>query len=263
MKIVSSEQPVVRPDLPAPTPSRVSFAALLGASASWGRDPGRPAGPVPSITTAAGASGEGDGSQGDGASRVAAATFDAFGMFGRRADVTGGEPTPVAEAGRTLSLAGEEALELKGGGLAAAPETLAAAGAAAPGAGHADTARPQTPHVAARTVQGGDPSVGDTASPWEGLTADEGDTGPVAARRRATRVSAKTDATARVTLFETAQSASLALRSAGLSAEDAAQFRARARILLGEHGLRLDTLEINGEDRSASDRPAWEITPWR
>jgi hypothetical protein len=68
---------------------------------------------------------------------------------------------------------------------------------------------------------------------------------------------------ARLTLSDTADAAGLAVRLTGLSAEEVAQFRARARSLLGEHGLRLDKLDINGEDRFGSDLPTRGVTQWR
>jgi hypothetical protein len=265
MRIAPSDPPILRADLPAPEP-RASFADMLGgAGPVTGGLPGDPPGLAGPQPTPPGPSApiRPDVSETDARSRAGAASFDAFGMFGRRAETVLIAATPVPGTG--------EAAPATAGSVsapeAAVPPLAPTAGlpvhAARPGAVLHGAVQSVATQPARHGVQGdARPETGERALP-EAAVADEEDAAPGAVRRRTAQTSAETEARTRLTLSETADAAGLTVRLAGLSAEEAAQFRARARTLLGEHGLRLDTLDINGEDRSRSDLPTWGMTQWR
>lgn len=268
MRVGPSQQNAVRPDPQTPEP-RASFADLLQPPGTAPVDPlvrtqETPLGPTMRDAVAPAPLGTAsDTPDSDGESRVAAAAFYAFGMFGRRAGVTALEALPVSGPGKASPMGVSEAPSYEPSG----PPVASAAGswgsAGAPGGNHRHLARPEAFQPVRLAAQADGPSGGEAPAINEMIGADDADAGPVASRRPASRKSADAETTARLTLSDAADAAGLAVRLAGLSAEEVAQFRARARTLLGEHGLRLSTLDINGEDRSGSDLPTGGITQWR
>lgn len=250
MRIAPSEKPIVRAAPPVPEP-RASFASLLGEATPSGGD---------AVSTAPGIRSE---PVGPDVPDTVAATFDAFGMFGRRAETTPMEATPVLWAGDTplgavASTSGPEAVVSQAALAPASSNHAITPGAVLEGGARRDPTQPSR-----RPARDDVLSVTEGAADPEAAVTDHDDVAPGAVRRRTAQKPAETETGARLTLSDAAEAAGLTVRLAGLSAEEAAQFRARARSLLGEHGLRLDKLDINGQDRSGGDLPTQGITQWR
>lgn len=84
-----------------------------------------------------------------------------------------------------------------------------------------------------------------------------------AARRRSRSLPGGVHPAGGLTVFETAAGAALTVGMQGLSLDDVAQFRLRARALLEARGLSLDNLSVNGEDRTGDTKFVGGVHSWR
>lgn len=200
----------------------------------------------------------------DDEGRVVAATFQAFGMFGRRPEVVKKESPTVLSVSAFAPMSLERGVS---GPAAAGPVAGAAQGdghVSRPAATATDSrSRPAVSPSSRRVAHGGDPAFGEAPVVVEMTAVEEKAAVAGSARRKAVARAVGNDDNARLTLSKTADVAGLAVRVAGVSPEEIAQFRARARSLLAEHGLSLETLSINGEDRSERGLPVKETKQWR
>jgi hypothetical protein len=255
MKVEPSKQPVIRTDPPM-AKSRASFVALLGSPAPV---VGVPISEAPSVERAPQPSPSDEGRE----KGEVAVAFSALGMFGLRAETAQAGGASVARPEAALPVPMEAAPAFT----PVAAQTVVVAGLSSDATPSGQTVRSlvrfEARPVGGKPMLGGNSAVADVHSAQETLVVKEVDAAPVAGRRRAVQTATGTEARAHLTLSDTANAAGLAVRLAGLSVEEVAQFRARARNLLGEHGLRLDKLDINGEDRFGDDLPTWGRIQWR
>lgn len=200
----------------------------------------------------------------DDEGRVVAATFQAFGMFGRRPEVVTKQSPAVLSAAAFAPVSLERGVS---GPAAAGP-------VAAPAQGDVHVSRPAATAVESRSrpavslssppdAHESEPASGETPVVVEMTPVEEKAAVAGTVRRKAVARAVGNDVNAQLTLSYTGDVAGLAVRVAGVSPEEIAQFRARARSLLAEHGLSLETLSINGEDRSERGLPVRETKQWR
>jgi hypothetical protein len=194
----------------------------------------------------------------------AATGFQALGMFGRSAAVQASS-TPASKAAEVRSPSSTP----KAGATAGPSEGQAAArsdrgGAMTAAVREGAAARPATT-VRARAVAEGPLPGRSPEAPGEGLPPEvEAFEGPLRAggRRRAPSPPPRS-ADVRLAPTTDDDAAGVAVHAAGLSETEIAQFRVKARTVLREHGLSLDKVSVNGEDRTEIDPVRRRPDPWR
>lgn len=189
--------------------------------------------------------------------------FEAFGMFGRRPDVvTGGERLDVIEAAAASSLEPEmvtPAWHLPHTAIIPHNRQQVVVEATA-------VTRPAGPAAAASRTRSSSMTSPSADSPVSMMPSDvepEPSSATPARRQRALPApnSLPRDQVTLLTLNP--DSAQVAVRAAGVSQAEVQQFRARARDLFRDHGLILNKLSVNGEDRTGSASSGRKIQSWR
>lgn len=195
--------------------------------------------------------------------QASAEPFEAFGMFGRRPSVVAGVADDLAVVATAApaprpSVSGSAPTGPHPAAVSKGPQRAVIETFDAPGARERATTASRM-HLSSTPSSAAEAPV--AMAPADGAVDDL----PAApARRQRTLPTPNTTPHDQALLLTLdLDAAQVAVRAAGVSQAEVQQFRTRVRDLFREHGLSLDKLSVNGEDRTGSASPERKTQSWR